>query len=785
MSTVAKKVLMGSGAVAEFGIDQSAILDNAGNAHLKRTPSTAGNRRTFTLSCWIKRTKETANASIFTQGLHVTFDPALLQVSYYTAAGGHLIRLGTTAVFRDTAAWYHIVLAFDTTQGTATDRVKIYINGVRQTSFVSGQQTFPSQNLETSVNNTADVFYLGSLNATANSIGYLAETHFIDGTAKAASDFGETNDDTGQWIPKEYEGGSYGTNGFYLKFESGAIGTDSSGEGNDLTAVNLANADVVTDTPNNNFCTLNPLSNYNAALTEGNLVSAQAGHSDTTATFKIPHTGKWYFECVATTAGGAQLGIAKTTYQVSAGQWGSEQRIINVAFSNGNAGYNAGNEVSYIGSAISNGNTVGVAIDSDNGKIYYAKNNTWGNSGNPLNGTNPAATFTASDDWQPIVYGPSGAVQTFNFGQKSFAYTPPSGYVALSTANLPDPAIPLPSAHFNTLLYTSNNSTLSVTGAGFQPDFIWFKNRTNANRHALFDSVRGVTKRIASNATDAEVADPDTLTSFDSDGWSIGADTQQYGVNYTAGSSFVSWNWKANGSGSTDTSGDIDAVVSANQAAGFSIVTWTSNGSNAGTIPHGLGVTPELIFYKTRNQVARWHVFIIGLIDGSIDYMHLDDTIVKQNSLSQWGAPTSSMISNLGFSNTQPILAYNFVSKPGFSKMGTYTGNGSATAGPFVNCGFKPALVIRKRTDQTGDWFLYDAKINPINSSATGTGVSNIALWANTTSADEPNGDAGYALDILSNGFKTTTAGAYLNANNGVYLYMAFAESPFKYANAR
>ena len=765
MSTVAKKVIMGSGAVAEFGIDQSAILDNAGNAHLKRTPGTAGNRRTFTLSCWIKKTAVTANASIFTQGLHVTFDPALLQVSYYTAAGGHLIRLGTTAVFRDTAAWYHIVLAFDTTQGTATDRVKIYINGVRQTSFVSGQQTFPSQNLETSVNNTADVFYLGSLNATANSIGYLAETHFIDGTAKAASDFGETNDDTGQWIPKEYEGGSYGTNGFYLKFASGAIGTDSSGEGNDLTAVNLANSDVVTDTPNNNFCTLNSVDG-GATFSEGNLKATTAASDGRRilATIGV-ESGKWYWEFkpLVNVANGIALGVTLTSDVTSgnlgasaAPAWGWYSQNTNDGYSVTSSSYAA------IGPYMNADDVIGAALDLDNSTITFYKNGS---------AANVAITIPSSGLFMPVFGdGDNSAGSAFevNFGQKTFAHTPPSGFSALSTANLPDPAIPLPSAHFNTVLYTGNETARSITGVGFEPSFVWIKERSASGSHRLFDQPRGVNKVLQSDNNSAEL-DRTEVTAFNADGFSL-ADSVTVNQN---GVTHVSWNWKGNGSGSTDTSGDIDAVVSANQAAGFSIITWTGDGGAHTTVPHGLGVAPEIIFEKYRSAAGLWYTWVTA-IDGTNDYLTLDTTNAAGDAGAS-GTPTSQFFSNWGSTSGKTNVAYAFASKPSFSKVGIYTGNGSAD-GPFVNCGFKPAWLMVKNITAAADWMIWDTKRNPSNEITQ-------FLYPNL-SADE--GAGSNVLDLVSNGFKLRNAGTRnRNYNGDVYLYMAFAESPFKYANAR
>jgi hypothetical protein len=529
-------------------------------------------------------------------------------------------------------------------------------------------------------------------------------------------------------------------------------------------------------------------------MSQGNLHAVQRAAGITNgqqnvSTIAMPTgSGKWYFEMYQPYSSlGYLFGITPTSENPTLGSSG------NLGYNQYNASggkqYATGSRTDYGTAWYTSGQTyiISCYYDSDNGKIGYY-----------MNGTDQGFAFTdvvAGTYFASYRCGSGGtgsAPTTANFGQNGtfngavtaqgnadangigdFYYAPPSGYKALCTANLPDPAIPLSSAHFNTLLYTSNNSTLSVTGAGFQPDFIWFKNRTNANRHALFDSVRGVTKRITSNGTDAEVADPDTLTSFDSDGWSIGADTQQYGVNYTAGSSFVSWNWKANGSGSNDTSGDIDATVSANTAAGFSIVTWTSNGSNDGTVPHGLGVVPDVVLYKDRASTQPWY-FLTTVIDGSQDYLILNTTAAKADLSSAYGPVTSSVFPNFGFTNSNGIVAYCFVSKPSFSKVGIYTGNGSAD-GPFISTGFKPAWVMVKRTDTTGEWVIFDNKRSPFN-------VVDKLLLAENSSAEYTVANT---MDINSNGFKMRDTHASRNANNGVYLYMAFAESPFKTANAR
>jgi len=320
-------------------------------------------------------------------------------------------------------------------------------------------------------------------------------------------------------------------------------------------------------------------------------------------------------------------------------------------------------------------------------------------------------------------------------------------------------------------VWTGNATDNRVIPVGFAADLTWFKQRTGTNWHGLLDTVRGNSNPnvIHSNSTNAAGDWTYIFKGHTSTGFTVGTHAA---VNANS-NTYVAWNWKANGSGSNDTSGDIDATVSANQAAGFSIVTWTSNGTDAGTVPHGLGVTPEIVMYKRRSGTSRFYVFINGLIDGSLDYMHLDDTTVKTNSLSQWGAPSSSMISNIGWGSGDTLVAYNFVSKPGFSMMGVYTGNGNA-AGPFVNCGFKPAWVVTKNTSAARAWLQSDNKTNPSN-------VVDKYLALDQTAAEDT-----YAwVDFVSNGFKIRNTGASVNTDGNVYLYLALAESPFKSATGR
>ena len=777
MSTVAKKVIMGSGAVGEFEIDQSLILDHASAPILYKEIETTGNRKTFTFSCWVKSAKNiTAQESLITVGnalgtgyVNLTLYEGSLRM-LLVANNAQSGQLFSTPKFRDYSAWYHIVLAVDTTQGTASNRVKLYVNGVRLTAFDT--ENYPSQNLDTSFSVDGyytvvgqDVYWLTD-GAARGFNGYIAEVHILDGVAKAPSDFGETNEDTGQWVPKEYEGGSYGTNGFYGKFVSGAIGTDSSGQGNTMTVANLANSDVVIDTPNNNFATLNPLytGSVSNTFSEGNLkiVTPSTGYGTSTATI-VPTSGKYYAEFKGTTSGGAgNYGVRDVSMAATNSTWLPDGSTKNMAYqgSNGNIYYNGSSVLSSAPATFTTNDVIAVAIDYDNSTVKWYKNNSLQYTATSADLEN--VTFAGGDS------GNSTAVTAeANFGQKTLAYTPPSGYVALSTANLPDPAIPLPSAHFNTVLYAGSGSAQTISGVGFQPDFSWTKCRSAATWHRLVDAVRGSNKEYFSNDAYQEVnsAGGARAMTFESDGFAWGGDSGD--VN-GSGRNYVSWNWKANGTGSTDTSGDIDATVSANPTSGFSIVKYTATSDPDATVPHGLGVAPEMVFYKWGSSA--WYCWTT-VIDGSNDRLVLDRDDAKTTVSATYGSFTSSFIRGIDVSTG--VIAYCFASIPNFSKIGVYTGNNNAD-GPMILTGFKPAWVMVKRTDAGNEWIILDVKRDIDN-------VASHRLFPNLADAESTSQSP---MDILSNGFKLRTSAGICNAA-GTYFYMAFAEAPFKYANAR
>ena len=329
-----------------------------------------------------------------------------------------------------------------------------------------------------------------------------------------------------------------------------------------------------------------------------------------------------------------------------------------------------------------------------------------------------------------------------------------------------------PSEYFNTKLYTGSGSTQSITGVGFQPDWIWFKNRTDARAHALVDFIRGTNKvlRSDSNVAEATTTAGRDFESFDSDGFTVNNPLAFNSFN-ESGDNIVAWNWLASNTTASNTDGSITSTVSANTTSGFSIVTYTGAGSTQ-TIGHGLGATPGLVIVKRRtggtNGWITWHNALTGL-----QYLILDSTTATASSSTIWNStiPTSSVFS-VGTSTAMnasgsTYVAYCFAPKSGYSSMGQYTGNGS-TDGTFVYTGFKPAFVIVKRTNTTGSWMMFDNKRNTFN-------PEDKFLYSDLSNAEGTL----TALDFVSNGFKFRNADTFWNASGSTYIFMAFAESPF------
>ena len=331
-----------------------------------------------------------------------------------------------------------------------------------------------------------------------------------------------------------------------------------------------------------------------------------------------------------------------------------------------------------------------------------------------------------------------------------------------------------PSDYFNTKLFTANASTQSITGVGFQPDMVWGKSRGNSYDHEIYDAVRGVYKRIKTNQNHVELSDTGNLTSFDSDGFSLGSATN---MNYTNGDNIVSWNWKANGSGSSNTDGSITGTVSANTTSGFSIVKYTGTGSNA-TVGHGLGATPKVVLIKDLSSNSSWRMFTE--MTGNESQLALDQTSAADSSnTTMWNStsPTTTTFSigTHGSVNSSgyDYIAYCFVEKKGFSKFGSYAGNGNSD-GPMIYTGFNPAFTLFKNASVSTSWVMHDTKRDTFN-------VSGKGLFPNENTAESAT--TGRELDIFSNGFKIRNGNGEKNTDGNTYIYMAFAEHPIVSSN--
>jgi hypothetical protein len=699
-----------------------------------------------------------------------------LDVFFDGTAGG---RLTTSRAFDDSSMWNHCVVAIDTTQSTAADRVKIYINGVRVTEFDTETQPSLNKNLNGFNNNGVHAIGARGWSGAAGFYdGYLAEIYFIDGQQLDASSFGQLDASTNKWIPKDASGLTFGTNGYYLDMEtapgtgSGA-GTDSSGNGNNFTESGFAASDQVTDSPTDNFTTLNPLINSGVTLSSGNLTFT-GGSGDDAVPATVPlKTGKWYWEMdlvswsssasVVFGGGIVDMDAPYSEMQAHYAGYGAALPGLHYPYSNPSrtiAWDKAGNDVSVTGlGTCANGDIIQFAMDLDNGALYIGRNNTWLNSGDPESGSSrTGSVFPVTPNvngWAPVANSRGSSYELqFNFGQSGgFTYTPPTGFSAISSDSLP-----------------LSNGDLSA--------FVWIKNRDAADNHMLFDAVRGVTKDLHSNAANAEVTNANTLTRFLKNGFEVSNDVE---VN-TSGESYVAWQWLNDSlTASSNTDGSITSSVLANTTSGFSIVSYTGTGANA-TVGHGLGVAPSMVICKQRNASRSWVVYHEGLTSAA-NVIYLDLASAPATDSTVWNStdPTSTVFSvgsaNGSNSSGNGMIAYCFAEIEGFSKIGSYTGNGS-TDGAFVYTGFKPAFVLWKQYTNLGtnSWGIRDSARDPYN-------VVESVLRPDT-SGTETTASSAYA-DFLSNGFKLRATDGFVNKASSNYLYMAFAESPFKTTTAR
>ncbi len=780
-------------AVAEeagFQIDRSLRFNSADSAYLDKDFSSAGNRKTFTFSCWVKRSGLTAENNILHAGNASWFRFENTDQIYIWHNGSTSVY--TDAKFRDVSAWYHLVLSVDTTQSTASNRIKLYVNGTQQT--LSGTQ--PSQNADLAWNNNVAHYIGRQQHNTSNMLnGYLTEVNFVDGTQLTATDFGEY-DDNNVWQPKEYSG-SYGTNGFYLKFADNSsasnLGTDSSGNSNTWTVNNLSLAsgsgnDSLIDTPTNytaasgnnnggNYATLNPLDRKSTvSLSNGNLdaTTSSTGWAGVKGTMGVS-SGKYYFEATAngSAANKVFFGICASSVKPDTSGYLQDDTTerakgMLIFCDNGQYQLDGNSRVSY-SSSMADGDVIAVAYDLDGNTVQFYKN------GSALGSIDISGSPLASTTVVPLyIHYNTNTTYHLNFGQRPFAYTPPSNYLALVTTNLSDPTIADGSTGFDTKLWQGTGVAKSITGYNFSPDLVWGKARSATNTHWLMDTVRGAGKRLVSADTRAEDTPSGVLTSFNSDGFSIGTNTES---NNSDGTTYVGWAWDAGTSTVSNTDGSITSNVRANPSAGFSIVSYNSGSSSGNyTLGHGLNAAPKFIIHKTRSS-GNWWVYHESVVDNMAKYLQLNSTnALATNSAAMWGAaaPTSSVFGvRVGdlISTSQDAIAYCFTPVAGYSAIGSYEGNGSDD-GPFVYTGFRVAWLMIKNTSTSGEtWTIYDSTRDVDNPAKQ-------RLQPNSADAESVGSSARFK-DLLSNGFKIRGTSGEQNTSGDTYIYAAFSDKAF------
>jgi len=776
-------MLLNQGGYSGYEIDQSMVLDGSSD-YLNWTAGTATDSNRWTYSAWIKRSELGRDQSIFGAGSSAS-DAGYLDLWFRS---DDKLQMGGTAtnwrrtsqVFRDVGAYGHLVVAVDTDQATAGDRIKIYWNGVQITSFGLENNPGSGNNIGVNVAGSHRIGRQHNAISGANYYfnGYMSEINFVDGQQLEPTYFGEFYNGTTAWRPIEPSGLTYGTNGFYLPFtqDTPNLGVDYSGNGNDWTE--NGSPTQSSDSPTVNYATFNvvDIRQSGAIFSEGNLrvSTSTAAVQKTASTIAFDASGHYYAEFLVNATSGTNresIGIINTANfgdNNRAGGYGANEYCIRL--DDGNK-YNNNSEVAY-GDSYAATDVVGVRVD--NGSLYFYKNGTIQNGGVPAyTGISGSCRFYVTID-----DGGTNPDITARFNSTDWTIgTPPTGANDLSAANLPEATITDPGEYFNAVAYTGDGTAIgsggnSITGIGFQPDFTWIKNRDQADSHMLFDVIRGATKVLHSNESAVETTESETLTSFDSDGFTLGSDVE---VN-TNTENYISWNWKAGGAGVVNTDGTISSTVSVNDDAGFSLVTYGGNSTSGATVGHGLSAAPEMMIIKPYDFAEAWQVYH-SYYGGTHRAGELSSTGAAAALSNRWNnTDTTSSVFTLGNHASVNSSSYNYVglifrSIPGYSKVFSYTGNGSAD-GTFVYLGFKPRWVIYKRSDSTGAWEIFDTE-------RSGYNLVDDKLFADASTAET----VADGIDILSNGFKFRSSGASRNASGGTYIGIAFAENPFGGSN--
>ena len=817
----ASQFMYASGGFYPFEISNSLRLDSASETLLEKTNAASGGSAATiaTLSCWFKYNVQDVESSQMpliwndSDASGISFAQSSNTPHHIYVYWGGQGALSTAAVFRDPSAWYHIVAKIDSTQGTEANRLKLYINGVQ----VDWSGSF-SQNTSSAFFNNNVKQRIGEDANNRHFSGYATDINAIEGTAYDASYFGEFKNDI--WVPKN-PSVTYGTNGFRLQFKNSGVGTasastigaDTSGNTNHFTSTNIAANDQVPDNPTNNFCLPNPANKSDdIVFSEGNTKAVFSTFSQSPNGTIGASSGKWYYEVkMAGTHG--RFGFCESHCPQGDADTSTTFPLYMV-YSNGSNGLTVYNSVTAKSlstnsgyTSFSDGDTLGIAFDIDNGKLFAHLNGTYYNSGDPANGTGALITSIAAQRggiFLPFLNCGTDSSRTFEFnfgapshsissgnadgnGHGNFEYAVPSGFLSLCTANLPDPVATIdpakggsPQDYFSADIFTGNGTNQDID-IDFDPDLIWTRQRTDGSGGAWMDRLRGDDAYFQTPNSNAE-GNFANIT-FVTDGYNVSGNSN---IDNEASHNYVGWAWKAGGSGSSNTDGAINTTsTSVATHGGFSISTYTGTGSST-TVGHGLGGVPDLIIIKRRNSSREWYVY--NSINAGDGYLYFQSNAALETDSnrhdrigngSAYVAPTSTLIT-LGTSgdvngSSDTYVMYCFRNIDGMQKIGSYTGNANSD-GSFAHCGFRPEMVIIKSTSATESWNIFDTSRDPSN-------LTTQNLNSNSVNAESDASSGARAIDILSNGFKAR--GNNSAVNDGTFLYLAFAKQPFKYANAR
>ena len=799
----ANPLLLASAAAADTAanITKSVRFNKADAAHLERTPSSAGNRKTWTFSMWFKHGNMNTDGGIFlnaqngsTQNFANNFW-ILYHVNQLIVGDGST-DFAITEKLRDSSAWYHFVVACDTTQSTASDRLKVYINGVEASLTTDGRSSI-SQNSDTTFNSTF-LHQIGNSGSWNNyGEGYYADMYLIDGSALDPTSFGAF-DSSGVWQAAAYSG-TFGTNGFHLfDFASeSTVGHDSSGNENDFTATNISTTagvgnDVLFDVPTNgtqsdtgaggevsgNYCTLNPLDkDSNVTLSNGNLdaTTSSSAWSGVKGTLGVS-SGKHYFEFTygSGNSGRIFVGICSSDVVIDPSsniQDDSTERAKGMLlFCDDGQTQLDNNSRASAGTTPASGDIIGVSFDLDGNTAQFYQN------GSALGSIDISSSPLASTTVVPIaVVWQSGVNHSLNFGQRAWAYSAPSNHKALCTTNLPTPTIADGSDYFDIALYTGDGTSPRSITLPIAGDLLWMKARNDTASHQLVDTVRGNNAVLISNSANEE---RDLTTQSVGGGISslsgtTAVITEGTGTNDNLNENnktYVAWTWDAGSSTVSNTDGSITSQVRASATSGFSIVTYTGNGTDDATFGHGLSASPEMIWVKRRDSADDWFVYTLPTAN---NILKLNKTSAASGS-SHFRTMSSSTFQLSGNAdvnaNNGTFVAYCFAPVAGHSQISTWVGNGS-TDGPFVHTGFRPAFILYKASDAAEHWHIRDTARDPHN-------VTQNRLLPSSNIAE--GGDADFNIDILSNGFKLRASNATQNQSGTTYVYYAVAENSFQ-----